>query len=166
MFRNGETAESSGSASSRLAISAVSGWNDSGRARCSRTTVPCSRIRPNVSRSDDVNTAAPVISVTPIISAEAVRAVRRGVRAALSRANLPGDAEQLGDRRADRLGSPGGRWPADSVVTPKTIRTRTGAGEQPPLRTAAQVGRTDRTRTDNAPDTADHDATDQAPGSG
>ena len=49
-----------------------------------------SRMRPNVSRSDDVNSAAALISATPIISAEAVRAVRRGDRMALSRANLPG----------------------------------------------------------------------------
>ena len=42
-----------------------------------------------MSRTDDVNNAAALISATPIISAEAVRAVRRGDRMALSRAILP-----------------------------------------------------------------------------
>ena len=49
-----------------------------------------SRMRPNVSRTDEVNSAAALISATPIISADAVRAVRRGERMALSRAIFPG----------------------------------------------------------------------------
>ena len=65
-------------------------------------------MRPNVSRIDDVNNAAALISATPIISAEAVRAVRRGDRIALSRANLPGVPNSLLDRRADQPGDRAG----------------------------------------------------------
>ena len=49
-------------------------------------------------------TVMPVMRVRPIISAEAVAAVRRGLRTEFCRASLPGDAEhpQHGGRRRDQ----------------------------------------------------------------
>ena len=78
-------------------------------------------MRPNVSRSDDVNSAAALISATPIISAEAVpgRAPRRPHR----RSRGPGlarRAEHLCDRPADDFVT-GRATVDDRLATPRKI---------------------------------------------
>ena len=90
----------------------------------------------NVSRSDAKNTDPALMTATPIMSAEAVRAVRRGVRPALSRAKRPAVPNSFWNgapivRATGRANVP------DSEVTPKIVSSAPTPGERTPRQRAA-----------------------------
>ena len=90
-------------------------------------------MRPNVSRNDDANTDAALTSATPIISADAVRAVRRGEREAFSRASRPGAPNSFW------MGAPSNRLTGLATVVERLATPRKIANAPPPARTIKPI---------------------------
>ena len=82
---------------------------------------PVSNISSIVPRIEAANTAATVISATPIIRAEAAAAVRRGLRTVFSWASLPVMLDSRANGAASHLVS-NGAASGLNVVTPRTVR--------------------------------------------
>ncbi len=78
------------------------------------------------SRSEDANTAAALTSATPIISADALDDVRRGARATLSRASLPGVLKSLA------IGHPIARVTGVAIVADTLAIPRKSSRAPPP----------------------------------
>ena len=79
------------------------------RRRSSRSSSPCRSTWPIDARADAANTVMNATSATPIISADAVAAVRRGLRVAFSRASVPAMPRSARQRRSRRSVRTGGR---------------------------------------------------------